>query len=283
MTVWIVTSDAAVAGLLGLADGVGGGGGTDGVRVVLADPAPGVPVEALASAVARAVAAGPGDVVLAPDRPAERVLAAAVAVALGAPVLSGVTGFRDGAFEVSRYGGICVDTVALGPTLVAIAEGGATVSELVPDVTVSAPDNDAVTVVEQSVGERPADLAEASRVVAIGRDLASDVELARGLAEAVGAELAGSRPVAEALGWGHDRCVGASGVTIAPEVYVALGISGQLQHLSGCLGSSTIVTVNADASAPIWAHSDYGIVGDARVVVPALIVALQPVAPVGEP
>lgn len=272
MTVWIVTTSDAVAGLRDLARRLGGG-----VRVVLAAPDAATPAEALAPAVAAAVSAhlGESDVVLAAQRPADKVLAAAVAVAVGLPLLAGVVGAGDGVLEARRHAGLVVERVAAAG-VVAIADGGAPDPDFAPDVVIAGPGLDA-RVVERTPAEPALDLTAAGRVVAFGRDLAAPagVAAATHLADALGAALAASRPAAEALGWGRDRYVGASGLRIEPRLYVALGVSGQFQHLVGCLDAATIVAVNADAAAPIWAHADYGIVGDVREVAPALADVLR--------
>ncbi len=120
------------------------------------------------------------------------------------------------------------------------------------------------------------DLAQADRIVAVGRGI-KEVErlaLVKDLAAALGAEVAASRPICDA-GWlPMDRQVGSSGQTVAPKLYVALGISGAIQHVVGMKGARTIVAVNKDPDAPIFEVADYGIVGDLFEVVPAMIAAL---------
>ncbi len=121
------------------------------------------------------------------------------------------------------------------------------------------------------------DLTQAERIVSVGRGIkgAEHIETARQLAEALGAELAASRPICDA-GWlPMDRQVGSSGQTVAPKLYLALGISGAIQHVVGMKGARTIVAVNKDPEAPIFEIADYGVVGDLFEVVPAMIAALK--------
>ena len=121
------------------------------------------------------------------------------------------------------------------------------------------------------------DLSQAERIVAVGRGIKAqeNIALAEQLAKAFGAELAASRPICD-NGWlPMERQIGSSGQTVAPKLYVALGISGAIQHLVGMKGSRTIVAINKDAEAPIFEIADYGIVGDLFEVAPALIAELQ--------
>ncbi len=121
------------------------------------------------------------------------------------------------------------------------------------------------------------DLSQAERIVSVGRGIKGQehLKIAQDLAAALGAELAASRPICDA-GWlPMDRQIGSSGQTVAPKLYVALGISGAIQHLVGMKGSKTIVAVNKDPEAPIFEIADYGIAGDLFEVVPALIAELN--------
>jgi electron transfer flavoprotein alpha subunit len=121
------------------------------------------------------------------------------------------------------------------------------------------------------------DLSQAPRIVAVGRGIKSQEHLpvAEKLARALGAELAASRPICD-NGWlPMERQIGSSGQTVAPKLYVALGISGAIQHLVGMKGSRTIVAINKDADAPIFEVADYGIVGDLFEIAPALVTELE--------
>ncbi len=121
------------------------------------------------------------------------------------------------------------------------------------------------------------DLTQAERIVSVGRGIKApeNIDLARQLAEALQAELAASRPICDA-GWlPMERQVGSSGQTVAPRLYLALGISGAIQHVVGMKGARTIVAINKDAEAPIFEVADYGIAGDLFDVVPAMIAALK--------
>jgi electron transfer flavoprotein alpha subunit len=121
------------------------------------------------------------------------------------------------------------------------------------------------------------DLTQAERIVSVGRGIKSEehIALAKALAEALGAELAASRPICDA-GWlPMDRQIGSSGQTVAPKLYLALGISGAIQHVVGMKGARTIVAINKDPEAPIFEIADYGITGDLFEIVPALIKELK--------
>ena len=121
------------------------------------------------------------------------------------------------------------------------------------------------------------DLGQAERIVAVGRGIKSqeNIPLAEKLAKAMGAEVAASRPICD-NGWlPMERQIGSSGQTVAPKLYVALGISGAIQHLVGMKGSRTIVAINKDAEAPIFEVADYGIVGDLFEIAPAIITELE--------
>ena len=123
------------------------------------------------------------------------------------------------------------------------------------------------------------DLSAAPILVAVGRGIKEEANLpvVQELATALGAELAASRPICDA-GWlPLERQVGSSGQTVAPKVYIAVGISGAIQHLVGMKGSQCIVAINKDENAPIFEVANYGIVGDLFEVIPALTAAVRKV------
>ena len=121
------------------------------------------------------------------------------------------------------------------------------------------------------------DLSSAELIVSVGRGIGKEenIPLAQSLAVALGAELASSRPVVDA-GWlpsAHQ--VGSSGQSVSPKMYLALGMSGAIQHVVGMKGSKNIVAINKDPEAPIFEISDYGVVGDIIEIIPKLTDALK--------
>ncbi len=145
----------------------------------------------------------------------------------------------------------------------------------------------AVTVDASAIRQKPeapfqearqaVDLSQAERIVSVGRGIKGPehLPLVLELASAMGAEIGASRPICDA-GWlPMERQVGSSGQTVAPKLYLALGISGAIQHLVGMKGSQIIVAINKDADAPIFEVADFGIVGDLFEIVPALTIALK--------
>jgi len=118
------------------------------------------------------------------------------------------------------------------------------------------------------------DLAAAKKVIGVGRGLKrqEDLQLIYDLAKTLNAEVACSRPLAEGLNWlPRERYIGVSGAVIKPDLYFAIGISGQVQHMVGVNQARTIVAINSDKTAPIFAQADYGLVGDLYKVLPLLI------------
>jgi len=271
---------AAVVGPRAVAETVAAGG----VDKVVWFGEPGkAPVEAFATSAADAIEAEPG-VVLGASRASDRVLLGAVAARLQAPVLtapSSVSAEGDSLVVTrSTFGGIAEETVTVAGPVAVILDGGP-----IPAASGGAPVEEVaaiplgMTVVEISASDfEQVDLGAAPRVVGIGRGLKAkgDLAMIEALARACRAEVACSRPVAEGLDWlGKDRYIGVSGQQIAPEVYFAIGISGQLQHMVGVRGAKTIVAINSDPNALVFKEADYCLVGDLYKIVPALTDALK--------
>jgi electron transfer flavoprotein alpha subunit len=236
--------------------------------------------------------AAPG-LVLFPHTYQTRDFAPALAARLGRTLITDCVGVRDStggrAFTRPMFQGkLVADVIPLGetPHLVSFQVGAYRADQATRG---AAP----VRVVEAAVDpswirQQPdapfqeakgaVDLSQAERIVAVGRGIKSreNIALAEKLAAALGAELAASRPICDA-GWlPMERQIGSSGQTVAPKLYVAVGISGAIQHVVGMKGARTIVAINKDADAPIFEVADYGIAGDLFDVLPALTKALVP-------
>lgn len=170
------------------------------------------------------------------------------------------------AFLSVQIGAFRADRAALAAAPASIA--AETVAPAAPASAPEAPFQEA----KQAV-----DLTQAAIIVSAGRGIkeAKNLDLIRALADALGGEVAASRPICDS-GWlPMDRQVGSSGQTVAPKLYLAVGISGAIQHLVGMKSSRAIVAINKDREAPIFEIADYGVVGDLFEVVPALIEAVK--------
>ncbi len=234
------------------------------------------------------------DIVLFPHTYRTRDFAPRVAARLGRPMVTDCIAVRrDGAdvvFVRSLFQGKVVGDVvaeAGGPRLASMQIGATRADAVLRGATPCAVRREALKIDASRIRQRPeppfreakqaVDLTQAERIVSVGRGIKSQehIALAERLAAALGAEVAASRPICD-NGWlPMDRQIGSSGQTVAPKLYVALGISGAIQHLVGMKGARTIVAINKDAEAPIFEIADYGIVGDLFEIVPALLAELE--------
>ena len=282
------------------------GSGVDGVAKELADAGVGEVLsiddpalesytpDGYAMALRTVIESTKPSVVLLPHSYQTRDYAPLLAARLGVPLLTDVTAINgngagasfvrpmfqgklaaevqpalDGTFMVTtQIGAFRADALKRGNAAAAVTKTPVTIDASAIRQTVEPPFQEA----RQAV-----DLSQASRIVAVGRGIKSQEHLpvAEKLAVALGAELAASRPIYD-NGWlPMERQIGSSGQTVAPKLYLALGISGAIQHLVGMKGSRTIVAINKDAEAPIFEVADYGIVGDLFEIVPALVAELE--------
>jgi electron transfer flavoprotein alpha subunit len=263
----------------------------DGVRVVdhesLAEYTPG----AYADALERVLDGVGPDLMVLPHTYQSVEFMARLAQRRDAALVPEVTSFAvvDGGLQWKRpiLGGKLEATVGVdgdGLVIVSVQSGAfsaddleAGAAEVTAVVADPAPTPDREILGTEEVAGEHVDLTQADAIVAVGRGIGGEDKLApvQALAGLLGAELAASRPVID-NGWlPRDRQIGSSGQTVAPKLYVALGISGAIQHLVGMKGAKTVVVVNKDASAPIFGIADYGYVGDLHEFVPALTAALE--------
>jgi electron transfer flavoprotein alpha subunit len=167
-----------------------------------------------------------------------------------------------------------IKVISLNVNAYTISTGEGT-AEVVPfNATVDAPK---MKTVDSTKTSGKVALTEADIVVSAGRGLKGpeNWKMVEELADELGAALACSRPVADAHWRPHNEHVGQTGVAIAPNLYIAIGISGAIQHLAGVNRSKTIVVINKDAEAPFFKAADYGIVGDAFEIVPKITEAVK--------
>jgi electron transfer flavoprotein alpha subunit len=232
--------------------------------------------------------------VLLPHTYQTRDFAPKLAARLDRALLTDVTGIKTAGTETAFVrpmfqGKLTADVVPQGPAphFITFQIGAYRVDQAVKGASAAPVRALSVTVDASAIREKPeapfqqakqaVDLSQAERIVSVGRGIKeqANIALAQKLAEALHAEIAASRPICDA-GWlPMERQVGSSGQTVAPKLYLALGISGAIQHLVGMKGSSTVVAINKDPDAPIFEIADYGIVGDLFEIVPAIIEAVK--------
>jgi len=240
-------------------------------------------------ALQQAIAQAKPDLVLLPHTYQVRDFAPKLAASLGKGMIGDCVGYRNegGKLVFVRQmfqGKTVADVVFEGAApWFATFQAGAFRADLVVQGSAKAPVTPvAVNLKPEQIRTKPlelfreakqaVDLTQAQILVAVGRGIKApeNIPLAEKLAKVLGGEIAASRPICDE-GWlPMDRQIGSSGQTVAPKLYLALGISGAIQHVVGMKGSRTIVAINKDQNAPIFEVADYGIVGDLFEIVPAL-------------
>ena len=223
-------------------------------------------------------------VVLAEPTKHVKVIAGKLAAHAGAAVVTDAMAIVDGVADNMYFGGVGIKkqkaaaevaffTVGAGVFADAQASGDNAVEEL----AWVAPAKAVKLVSSKPIEKSSVDLTKADVVVAAGRGFTAeeDLQAARDLCDKLGAGLGCSRPLAEGVDWmPKETYIGVSGLMLAPKVYVAAGISGQMQHMVGCNRATTLFAINKDKNAPVFKQCDFGLVGDVKTVLPALVAAL---------
>jgi electron transfer flavoprotein alpha subunit len=260
-----------------------------GEVIVLDDPAlRDYTADGFVMALEQLIAAEKPDRVFLPHTYQTRDFAPALADRVSRPLVTDCVAVKDGGYVRPMFQGkLQADVAVEGPHIATFQIGAYRADAMIAGATPAAVRKASIAIDAAKIRQKPeapfkeakqaVDLSQAERIVAVGRGIKAQehVQLAQQLAQAMGAEIAASRPICDA-GWlPMDRQIGSSGQTVAPKLYVALGISGAIQHLVGMKGARTIVAINKDSEAPIFEIADYGIVGDLFEVVPAMIAELK--------
>ena len=224
------------------------------------------------------------DIVIIEPTKRMKSVAGKLAAAAGASVIADALSIEDGVATNMYFGGVghaqrkakLRRVLHLAPNVFgdAQAEGPTVLPKSLPGLL---PRNAVKLVSSEPVPKSGIDLTASDAVVAAGRGFAEkeDLQLARDLADKIGAGLGCSRPLAEGVDWmPAETYIGVSGLILSPKVYIAAGISGQMQHMVGVNRAGTVFAINKDENAPIFKQCDYGLVGDLKKVLPALTAAL---------
>lgn len=202
----------------------------------------------------------------------------------GTSVMTDAMAITEGVAESMYFGGVGVrKQKSTGPTAFYTVGAGAfpaaeaSGDNVVEELAWIAPSSALKLMDSKPVEKSGVDLTKADVVVGAGRGFSeeADLALASALCDKIGGGLGCSRPLTEGEGWlPTEAYIGVSGLMLAPKVYVACGVSGQMQHMVGCNRAGTLFAVNKDKNAPVFKQCDYGLVGDVKTVLPALVAAL---------
>ena len=265
-------------------------GSADAAEVIVADdPAlKDYTADGMVLALEQLIASEKPERVFLPHTYQTRDFAPALAARVNRPLVTDCVAVKDAGYVRPMFQGkLQADIAVDGPHLATFQIGAYRADAMKKGAAAAPVRKAAVTIDAAKIRQKPeapfkeakqaVDLSQAERIVSVGRGIKGQehLQLAQQLAQAMGAEIAASRPICDA-GWlPMDRQIGSSGQTVAPKLYVALGISGAIQHLVGMKGARTIVAINKDPEAPIFEVADYGIVGDLFEVVPVMIAELN--------
>jgi electron transfer flavoprotein alpha subunit len=235
---------------------------------------------------------GEPDLILLPATPRGKNMAALIAARLNVGLVSSCTvidfdkGSKTLVMERLAYGGAAVQKVICSTRPAMATIPPRTYDTAMPETgrqghvrELPSPSPSAIKIIERKVKEREVkDISEARVVVCVGRGIEKeeDLAIARQLADVLGGAIGCTRPIAEEFHWlPEELCIGLSGVQVKPDLYLGVGVSGQVQHVTGIRNAKVVAAVNKDENAPIFKAADFGIIGDLYDVVPKLISELK--------
>lgn len=244
-------------------------------------------IEAYSKSIAELLRAEKADLVLVYSSIRGKLMAGRIASQLGTSVLSNISELtvEDGSIIAKHmvYGGAAIRTEKALSDTVVVTVGTGVFDAMPMDTTRQGKvievnpvvDNAGIRVLETRPKQgESVNLTAAKRVVGVGRGFASkeDLKMAEKLAALIGAEMACSRPIAEGEKWmAKERYIGVSGVVLKPDIYISIGVSGQIQHMIGVNQAKTLVAINKDKNAPVFKQVDIGLVADLYNVLPQII------------
>lgn len=245
----------------------------------------GAPIEAAASTVVQLVKDSDSQAVLVEPTRRLKIVGGKVATAFGTAAVTDLISLKEDVASNLYFGGLAVmrqipkgevRVFITGPA--AFGEAEASGTDEVQQVAVEAPSQGVKVMSREELPPKSVDLAASKNIVAAGRGFNEEgkLEWGRQLAKLIGGEMGCTRPLTEAENWlPREVYIGVSGLMLSPDVYVGLGVSGQMQHMVGVNSAKVVFAVNKDANAPIFAQSDYGLVADIDEALPQIIEKLQ--------